>query len=55
MWWSAERMARLEAEGKAVRQVGSDLLRLQELAEGEGAARCVHSGCIWGRVRVLNP
>lgn len=34
-----ERVSRVETETKTVRQVGADLLRLQERLEGERAAR----------------
>ena len=34
-----ERGARLETEGRTVRQVGADLLRLQERLDAEKAAR----------------
>lgn len=35
-----ERVARVEMETKTVRQVGQDLLRLQERLETEKTARC---------------
>jgi hypothetical protein len=39
VYFVAERVARVEMETKTVRQVGQDLLRLQERLEAEKATR----------------
>lgn len=46
----AERVSRVEAETKTVRQVGADLLRLQERVEGERAARETEFGTLRAEV-----
>jgi hypothetical protein len=45
-----ERVSRVEAETKTVRQVGSDLLRLQERLESDKAARDAEMGQLRGEL-----